>query len=217
MFNIFSKDSRLKYNTAKHLEKYSTPSLDFFVLIFLSAGLATTGLVLNSSAIIIGAMVVAPLVTPVFSFSLNLILFDLKKIIYAVLLILSGSLLAVIISFLLSHLIMFLEGREIIFTLEILKRTKPNLIYFLMAIFSGMAGAYAYARPDLSERIIGIAISAAIIPPLSVIGISLAILKFDLFQSSLVLFLLNILGICFGSIFMFIVLGFGKNEAELKK
>jgi len=175
MFNFLSSRQRVRETVEKHLEKYSHPTTDFFVLIALSASIATLGLALNNTAIIIGAMVVAPLVTPIFGFSLYLILFKGKGISESLFSILAGSVLAILTSTLIGYLFLVIEETNVLYTTEILARTEPNLLYFIVAILSGLAGAYAYVRPELSERIVGIAISAAIIPPLGVIGLALAL------------------------------------------
>lgn len=213
MRNLFSHKDRIKKHTEKQLEFYSRPSIDFFILIAISASLATLGLALNNSAIIIGAMVVAPLVTPIFGFSLNLILLKPKGISESLFSILTGTIFAIFTATLVGFLILLVEGRGVLSTTEILSRTKPNLLYFIIALLSGLAGAFAYAKPKLSERIVGIAISAAIIPPLGVIGLSLAMQNWIMLYASGFLFLLNLVGICFGSIIMFLILGFGKEEA----
>jgi len=215
MFNFLSSKERIKRITEKNLEKYSRPSVDFFTLTILSSSIAAIGLALNNVAIIIGAMVVAPLVTPIFGFSLNLILFKGKGISKSLLSILSGTVLGLLTAILMGYLINIIQSGNFINTAEIISRTRPDLLYFIVAILSGASGAYAYARPNLSEKIVGIAISTAIIPPIIVAGLGIAIQNWNIMQASLILYLLNLLGICFGSIIMFLILGFGKKE-EIK-
>ncbi len=95
--------------------------------------------------------------------------------------------------------------------LEILSRTHSNLLFFLVALFSGMAGSYAYAKPKVLSSITGIAISVALVPPLAVTGLGIATQQLNLSQESFILYLFNLSGICFGSIIMFLILGFGKD------
>ena len=68
MFNFFSPAARIRSKTERQLEQYSRPSVDFFILIALSAPIISIGLILNNAAIIIGGMVVAPLISPFFGF-----------------------------------------------------------------------------------------------------------------------------------------------------
>ena len=167
---------------------------------------------LNNSSIVIGAMVVAPLITPVFGLSLSLIVFDLPRFGKSLLMLLLGTVLAIGITIILAYFIQFVEGREIQLNIEMLSRTRPNLLFFLTALFSGMAGAYSYTKPHIMASIAGIAISVAVIPPLAVAGIAIVIGNSLIFFSSFLLYLLNLLGIAFGSIIMFVSLGFGGDE-----
>lgn len=215
MFKIFSSAERLRNKTLKHLEKYSRPNLDFFLLTAFASSIISLGLILNNSSIIIGGMVVAPLITPFFGFSLNLIILNLKNIFETLGAILLGVAVAVGVSFIIGFVINILSIDDFNNTTEILSRTKPDVLYFIVAILSGLVGSYAYVRPELSERIIGIAISAAIVPPLSVVGLSLAKMDMKLITSSSLLFVINLIGICLGSIIMFIILGFGKEKEKI--
>jgi len=211
--SFFSSTDRVRRKAETKLNEYNKPSLNFFVLISLSSAIATLGMALNNTSVIIGAMIVAPLITPVFAFSLGLILFQGKNVLHSLLSILFGTLSGIIVASLIAFLIIFING-DFVITAEILGRTEPDVLYFLVAILSGVAGAFAYGRPKLQESITGIAISVAIIPPLAVTGIGIALQNFHLLQTSFMLYVFNLCGISFGSIITFVALGFGK-ESEL--
>lgn len=213
MLKIFSSASYIRNKTQKHLEHYSRPTVDFFVLMACSSALIASGLILNNPAIIIGGMVVAPLITPFFGFSLNLILFRWLGILRTIISIVLGSSIAIVVSMVIGQFTTVLSNEIFTTTSEMIERTHPDMLYFLVAIISGFVGTFAYARPNLSEKIVGIAISAAIVPPLSVIGLGVAKMDYNMINSSTLLFLLNLGGIILGSILMFIILGFGKNGA----
>lgn len=208
--NIFSHAARVRKKTEQQLEMYSKPSVSFFVLILLSTAIATFGLILDSASVIIGAMVVAPLLTPIFAFSLALIILRTKQVFQSLLLLFAGTVLSIGISFICAYTVSFIDGTPLAFNEEILSRTDPNFLYFLVALVSGMAGAYTYAKPNLKESIAGIAIAVALVPPLAVTGIGIAGNNVHVFLSSLLLYTSNLLGISFGSILIFILLGFGK-------
>ncbi len=213
MLRIFSSASYIRNKTQKHLEHYSRPTIDFFVLMACASALIASGLLLDNPAIIIGGMVVAPLITPFFGFSLNLILFRGTGLLKTFISIVIGSSIAIIVSMIIGQFTALLSNEAIHTTSEMLERTRPDMLYFLVAIVSGLVGTFAYARPNLSEKIVGIAISAAIVPPLSVIGLGVAKMDNAIMQASSLLFLLNLLGIILGSILMFIILGFAKPDA----
>ncbi len=210
---FFSRVSRVRRQTEKRLEEYTGTHANFFILIALAAAIATIGLILDNTAVVIGAMVVAPLVTPVFGFSLSLIVIRFKQTLRSLLMLLLGSLLAIVIGALLTHLVMFIEGDHITLTNEIISRTDANLLYLLVAFFSGIAGAYAYVKPEILASIAGIAISVAVIPPLAVAGIGVGIGEWSLVSSSVLLYIINLAGISFGSIVTFLSFGFGAADA----
>lgn len=210
---IFHRVSRIRRQTEKRLEEYTGTHANFFIFITLAAAIATIGLILDNTSIVIGAMVVAPLVTPVFGFSLSLIILRVKDTLTSLLMLLAGSALAITIATLLTHFIIFIDGNNISLTSEIIARTDANLLYLLVACFSGIAGAYAYVKPEILASIAGIAISVAVIPPLAVAGIGIGLGEWSLVASSLLLYIINLAGISFGSIITFLSFGFGSEEA----
>ncbi|MFB6181928.1 MAG: DUF389 domain-containing protein [Candidatus Magasanikbacteria bacterium] len=210
---LFSKTFWNRKRTEKKLDKYNEPNKPFFVLMFFSSLIAALGLVLDSVAVVIGSMMIAPIITPVFGFGLNFLTFQIKDSIKALGIILLGTLVGVISAYLSGLSVEYLAGEEIGKTAQIISRIEPNLLHLMVAVFSGMVGAYAYSTPDLSERIVGIAISVALIPPLATVGIGLAMMEPNVWRNSSLLYLANLAGIISGSMIMFVLLGFG-TEAE---
>lgn len=208
---LFSPFARLRRQTAKRLHVYTRPSINFFVLISLSAAIVSLGLLLDNASIVIGGMVVAPLITPIFGFSLHLILFHPKGMMRPLQSIFLGTIFAVVTAMIVGYIGLFIEGESVMIGQEILSRANSNLLFFLVALLSGMAGAYAYAKPEVLSSITGIAISVALVPPLAVTGLGFALGDVSLASESFVLYMFNLAGICFGSIMMFLILGFGKD------
>lgn len=211
-FSFFtSSTTRLRNKTQERLEQYSKPSTDFFVLITIASAIAALGLLLNNAAIIIGAMVVAPLITPIFAFSLALLLARAQRMFLALVSIFFGTLCAIATAALMGYVGITLDPIHASVTPEILARAEPNILFFLVALLSGIAGAYAYSRPKVSEVIAGIAISVSLIPPLGVTGVAIALQTWSIATQSFLLYIFNLLGIIFGSILLFIIIGFGKD------
>ena len=113
-----------------------------------SARAATVGLLLDSGAVIIGAMLVAPLMSPMLAFSLGLVLSDVRLIRLSIEAVFKGVVLAVIIAVFIGLLSPFKE-----LTGEIMARTRPTLLDLAVALASGMAGAYALARKEVSAAL----------------------------------------------------------------
>lgn len=209
--NLTLKD---KSNAVEHLIKASTPSQDFFFLIILSIITATFGLLLNNIAVIIGSMLIAPMLYPLLSLSLGVVLSDNRLI--------SRSFYAVVKSVIFGILasatttILFSSHFDQV-TSEIASRTHATLPYVIIAIVAGLAGSFALVKPHLSETLPGIAISVAMVPPLAVVGIGLAKLDIAIISGSFLTFLVNAAGVVFAGVLMFSLMNFYVEKSDAKK
>ncbi len=172
-------------------------------MISLSAAIATFGLLQNSAAVIIGAMLVAPLMAAIFGLSLGIVRGDLRLLQRGLSATLRGALLAVAVGFLLTLLM-----AELPYSSEVLHRTAPNLLDLGVALASGAAGAYALCRKEVSASLPGVAIAAALVPPLAVIGIGLAEWNGAVAGGATLLFLVNLVAITASGGLVFLWLGF---------
>lgn len=160
---------------------------DFFALMCLSTLIAGVGLLQNAPAVVIGAMLVAPLMTPMLGVGLALAQgnpFLLRSALRSVLL---GFLTAVALGLGLGLAHPGLQHP----TLEMLSRGGPHLLDLAVAFVSGVAAAYATSRPNLLAALPGVAIAAALVPPLATAGLALSMGEFDLFVGAGLLFLTN--------------------------
>jgi uncharacterized hydrophobic protein (TIGR00271 family) len=178
------------------------PGVNFFVLIVLSTIIATLGLLLNSAAVVIGAMLVAPLMSPILGFSLGMVLGDVRLIRLSIESMFKGVALALVLAVLIGIFSPFKDLTE-----EIMMRTQPTLVDLVIAFASGMAGAYAISREEVSAALPGVAISAALVPPLGVAGLGLALGKPQVAGGAFLLFLANIAAISLAGVIIFILLG----------
>jgi len=180
----------------------SEPKLSFYALLAAATLIAGFGLIANSTAVIIGAMLVSPLMTPIIGIALALVLGDIKLLRRASQAELLGVLLAVGLALLLGLLPLGLEA-----TSEMLSRTEPNLLDLLVAVFAGFAGTYAMIDERLSPALPGVAIATAIVPPLANCGLCLAMGAYLGASGSFLLFLANFLAILLVSSGTFIAAG----------
>ncbi len=176
----------------------STPSADFYLMLLLSAIIVTLGLLIDSAAVVIGGMLIAPILSPLLGFSMGVVIGNAKLMKRSGMTIVWSVLMVVVISFVISSF--KIDGQ---ITSEILSRVYPSLAYLVIAIVSGAAVTYALVRPALSEILPGIAISVALIPPLAAVGISISFLEKDMIVGSLELFLVNLIGIIFAAVSVF--------------
>jgi len=193
----------------KGARRSAQAGVDFYTLIILAAVIAFLGLVQNSAAVIIGAMLVAPLMSPILSMALSLVLGDGKLIAQSGDSTIKGVLMAIAVAVFVA---VILPEQPI--TGEIIARTQPNLLDLMVALASGGAAAYALARKRLAAALPGVAIAAALVPPLSVVGYGLGYGLYSLAGGALLLFLTNLSAIILSAAIVFLLLGFRPLRSE---
>ena len=191
------------------LSQESSPGVDYFILIMLSSIIATMGLITDSTAVIIGAMLVAPLMSPILGFSLASAAGEHRVVKRALIALLQGVTFAILLSSIFSFLA-YISPFGVLQTIpgEVSSRIQPSPFDLIIALAGGAAAAYALAQPDLSEALPGVAISTALMPPLCVVGVGIAIWDPQIIFGALLLFLTNLFAISFAGMMVFIALGF---------
>ncbi len=204
-----------KAEVLDELSQASSPGFDYFLLVLLSCSIATFGLITNSAAVIIGAMLVAPLMSPILGLSLASVAGEQRLFQKAVLALVEGSLLAVALSALLA-LIAHLLPLDVFTVLpaEIVARTHPSPFDLGIGLAGGAAAAYALAQPRLSAALPGVAIATALMPPLCTLGIGIALGSGNVTLGALLLFLTNLAAISFAGILVFASMGFRPRQIE---
>jgi uncharacterized hydrophobic protein (TIGR00271 family) len=187
----------------RNVRRGSQPSTDFFVLITLASGIASIGLLLNSPAVIIGAMLVAPLMSAILGMGLSIVKGDGRFFWRALSTTIRGMLLAVFTGAVVGLIV---PGASL--TPEVLSRAHPSLLDLGVALVSGAAAAYAMSRPKVSAALAGVAIAAALAPPLTAVGIGLVLRQWWAAGGALLLFLTNVVSIVAAGGLTFFLLGF---------
>jgi uncharacterized hydrophobic protein (TIGR00271 family) len=201
------------------LRDSSTPDFDYFVMVLLSCMIATFGLLIDSAATIIGAMLVAPLMSPILGIGLASIRGDTDLLRDAATALLRGALLAVLLSALITwtnDLLPFVSMQDL--PSEVLSRTRPSPIDLGVAVAGGLAATFALVQPNLSAALPGVAIATALMPPLCVIGVGLASGEWEVAEGATLLFFTNAITIAASSTFLFYITGFslGRKDGERK-
>ncbi|MCB9420695.1 MAG: DUF389 domain-containing protein [Ardenticatenaceae bacterium] len=191
------------------IRRGARPDADFFILIALAAMIAGLGLIVNSPAVVIGAMLVAPLMSPMVGTGLAIVLGDTRFLRLSLGAVVRGAVLAVFVG-MVAGLLHLNEP----LTAELLARTQPTLIDLAIAIFSGMAGAYALSHSDAAGALPGVAIAAALVPPLATVGITLTNGLYPQSLGALLLFTTNFVAISAATAVTFLILGFRPTAAQ---
>ncbi len=183
---------------------------DFFMLVIFSCIIATFGLVLNSGAVVIGGMLIAPLMSPVLALALALVRGDGRRAGHAFAALIAGIAVSVGLSTALGQLVSTSQFNFLTqLPTEVLSRTQPTLFDLTIALAGGAIAAYAIVQPQLSATLPGVAIATALMPPLCVAGIGLSQGKSDVYDGSLLLFTSNLIAIIFAGGLVFAAMGFG--------
>lgn len=183
--------------------------VDFIVMMLLAATLASLGLLQGSTAVVIGAMLVAPLMGPLVAAGLALAQGNLSLFRSALLVCGTGILLGLGASLFFGVINPGFEA-----SMEIEARGKPDVLDLVIALASGMVAAYAMGRPNVSGTLAGVAIAAALLPPLAVVGIGLTNDELIIAGNAAILFATNLVAIILGAALIFRLLGMHNPAGE---
>jgi len=186
----------------KNIDESGGGSIRFWVLLVLSTIIAAFGLVTNSAAVIIGAMIIAPLMGPIVASALAIDAGDMRLLSKALFAEIFGAAIAVFIGFLVGVLPFDLGVSN-----EMLARTTPTLYDLFIAAACGLAGAYATVDQRVSSALAGVAVSVALVPPLATCGLFLSLGEFSQASGAFMLFLANFLAIQIAAGVIFFVYG----------
>ncbi len=181
-------------------------------LLMCSIMVASLGLNLNSPAVIIGAMLISPLMSPILGIGLSVGINDRNGLFVAFKHFGVSIAIALVTSFTYFALTPIDE-----FTNEIAARTEPTFLDVLVAVFGGLAGIISATRMDKSNAIPGVAIATALMPPLCVTGYGLANAEWTIAFNSFYLFFMNSTFIALTTYFIVVFLRFPKKKYETRK
>lgn len=207
-------DHATKMKALRSLISDSTPDADFFFMIILSVLMATFGLLIDNIPVLIASMLIAPLLSPVLSMALGIVTADKKLIFRSFYAIAKSFVIAVAISALVT--LFFLP-----FVNEGLPYFGQNfevyIIYFAIAVISGIAASYSLVSPHFNSTLPAAAIAVTLIPPIAATGVGIAKFNWTIISSSILIFILNIIGIIFASLVMFSLMHFYIKRYEVNQ
>lgn len=188
----------------RSLWQIAEPTSDYYLLLLLSGSIASFGLLANSAATIIGAMIVAPLMGPILAIGYAIVAGNRRLLKRSLLAMTTGALLTIAIATVIGSILGSIDPGS-----EIMGRTQPTLLDLGVALAAGATGALAQCRRDISNTLPGVAIAVALVPPLSVVGLGLSLGSLAIAGGSLLLFLTNLVGITLASSGVFLWQNYG--------
>lgn len=202
-----------KFQEARHrIDDGSSFDVAYVVMNTLATIVACYGLLADSPAVVIGAMIIAMLLGPIAGVALALVDGNPKLLRKALGAEVGGVLIVLVVAF-----VVGLLHKEIPITHEIMARTAPNFLDLMIALAGGAAGAYATISPRLSAAFVGVAIATALVPPLSSCSMLLARGQYKLAGGAFLLAFTNIVAIQVACSFVMLVSGIRKREHALAR
>lgn len=187
------------------------PDIDFCMMMVLSVGLASLGLLQGSTAVVIGAMLVAPLMGPLVGAGLALTQANAKLFRTSLATVCVGLTIGFGISLLIG---LANPGYEP--SMEIEARGRPDILDLGIAFLAGMTAGWALGRPNVAGTLAGVAIAAALVPPLAVVGIALTHNELLIANNAFILVTTNVVAITLGAALSFRLLGTHHALADAK-
>lgn len=184
----------------------------FGALLIMAAAIATFGLYADSVATVIGAMIVAPLMLPIMGLAFGIAIGDGRAIGSSLLVGLGGIATAIAVGYLISFIMP--NSFDPTSNGQIMARTAPRLVDLMAALATGLAGAFAIGRKDVSDSLPGVAIAISLVPPLANVGILLGAGRADLAAGSMLLFVTNYFAILLTGSFVFGLMGYPRAALE---
>jgi uncharacterized hydrophobic protein (TIGR00271 family) len=165
----------------------------FFTLMGFASVIASMGVITDSTAVVIGAMLIAPLMTPLMGMAISLVMGWPTRLKRSALVASGGIVFAIGVGALIGLVVPAVIDTTT--NSQILGRSSPTILDLIIALAAGAAGAYGLSRPDVSDSLPGVAISISLVPPLSVVGIAYSQGDWIAGNGALVLFMTNMLAI----------------------
>jgi uncharacterized hydrophobic protein (TIGR00271 family) len=165
----------------------------FWVLLVAASVIASAGVVGDSTATVIGAMIVAPLMTPIMGAVLSIVTADRPNLVRSMLLVAGGAAAAIFVGLLFGAFATVHVVAET--SSQVAGRVNPRIIDLLAALATGAVGAFAQCREDISDTLPGVAIAISLVPPLVVVGLTLEAGATDQAMGAMLLFATNVAAI----------------------
>ncbi len=205
--SVFFSNFLEQKKTVETLTKESRADIDFYIFLAGSGIITTLGLLINSAVVVIGGMLVAPLLFPIMSLGMGIVTSSKEAISRSISTIGKSVLLVFVISFSIAFLMNAQTSTPVI---EL--ASTASLEHFIIAFISGIVAAFAWVRQNTNASLPGIAVSVSLIPPLSSFAIGVSLLDKGIASGSLMLFIINLIGIAIAGLLVFSLFGFSNMQ-----
>jgi len=204
--SVLSENIFKQKRTTERLVEESRADADFYVFLCASVFITTLGLVIDNLIVIVGAMLVAPMLYPILALGLGVVTSSESAIWRALRIIGKSTLIGVAIALVTAFLV---GANKVGMTRELQLLMQPDLfVFFLISFTAGIVASFSWVTQETAMSFPGVAITVSLIPPLSAVGISAALWSRQLLVGSIMLFVINLIGIVLASVVIFSLFGF---------
>jgi uncharacterized hydrophobic protein (TIGR00271 family) len=184
----------------------------FLIMLTLAGIIAIAGVLTDSTATVIGAMIIAPLGTPILAIGLGIVTGHLSLVVRSILWVLVGLVVVVVLGLAFSLFVSTPESLET--NSQVVGRTSPSFMDLIAALATGFAGGFAMCRKDLSAILPGVAIAISLVPPLGVVGVCAGQGLWADALGALWLFLSNVVALVIAGSIVFTLAGFARDPGS---
>ncbi|KQO95818.1 TIGR00341 family protein [Leifsonia sp. Leaf264] len=184
----------------------------FLIMLTLAGTIAIAGVLSDSTATVIGAMIIAPLGTPILGIGLGIVTGHLGLVIRSITWVVVGLVIVVVLG--LAFAIFVATPESLAANSQVVGRTSPSLMDLIAALATGLAGGFAMCRKDLSAVLPGVAIAISLVPPLGVVGVCIGQGLWEDAVGALLLFLSNVVALVIAGSVVFTLAGYAREPGS---
>jgi uncharacterized hydrophobic protein (TIGR00341 family) len=185
----------------------------FYFLLAISTIIVTVGLIKSNLILLIGGMLVAPLLSPILSLSLAILILDFKVFLRSIIVFVLSTLATLFVA----TVIGFISDFNLAQLNYLILMEDVGLFTMIIPMAAGAAASFTWAKKNLNGSLPGAAVTVTLLPPLAAMGLALASQNYEIFRTALGVYGLNVLGVIVGSLFIFLVMGFYHSEKTIVK
>jgi uncharacterized hydrophobic protein (TIGR00341 family) len=181
----------------------------FLIMLTLSGMIAIAGVLSDSTATVIGAMIIAPLGTPILGIAWGIVSGHLSLVLRSIMWVCVGLVIVIVLGLVFAVFVATPESLET--NSQVVGRTSPSLMDLIAALATGFAGGFAMCRKDLSAVLPGVAIAISLVPPLGVVGVCVGQGLWESALGALILFLSNVFALVIAGSIVFTMAGYARD------
>ena len=209
LFNNITDDQR--EHAIEEMIRQSSPRFDFFLMVALAVAMASFGVVLDDTVVLIGSMLIAPVLSPVLALALGVVIAGPtligRSFVTIVIAVLSALATGFVIGTVFHPIVTHDNG-----VLTSMAEGAPSIGVMFVATISGLAAAFGVMKQNLSGMLPGVSVSVSLVPPLATAGVAISRMNWSIAMNAFLIFLINVVCIILAAIVIFSLFRLGSKR-----